>query len=102
MERQGVILTDSTDLKIDSLLDITPHLDSSINVPELSFELETFDFLIPQPEPESRELKIIIRGKRIWWKPWRRRPDKEYYFPKVDVTTTNGVDYTFKISEGNK
>jgi hypothetical protein len=82
-------------------IDKSYKFDNSIS--ELSFELESYQNnllnLFGLEESFPREVKVIIKGKRIWWKPWKRRPDKEYYFPKVDVTTNNGIDYTLKISE---
>lgn len=31
------------------------------------------------------ELTVKVRGKRYWWKPWKRRPDKQWYFPSVEI-----------------
>lgn len=37
----------------------------------------------------TKPMEIRIQGKRIWWKPWRRRPDKVYHFPNVTFRFVN-------------
>lgn len=37
------------------------------------------------PTQPDVPLTIRIRGKRIWWKPWKRRPDTTHYFPHTRI-----------------
>ena len=41
-----------------------------------------------------QDVKVIVVGKRIWWKPWKRDV-KEYYFKDVNISTEDFLNFTF-------
>jgi GH18 family chitinase len=41
-----------------------------------------------------QDVKVIVVGKRIWWKPWKREI-KEYYIKDVNVSTEDFLNFTF-------
>ncbi len=85
MQREGFIMSD-TDILLDNIE--MPRMDN-IDLPELTFDLEDFSAeslfkaIGIEPDAPPKPMEIRIQGKRIWWKPWRRRPDKVYHFPNV-------------------
>jgi hypothetical protein len=42
-----------------------------------------------------QDVKVIVKGERIWWKPWKRYPDKEYFFPNVRISTEDFLNYSY-------
>lgn len=84
MQREGFIMS-NTDIHLDNIE--MPRM-NNIDLPELKFDLEDFTadsmFEAIGIKPEvSTPVEIRIKGKRIWWKPWCRRPDTVYNFPNV-------------------
>lgn len=61
-------------------------------VGEITFDLKSFDLGqfsatadTSVGSPTSRPLIVTVPGKRYWWKPWRRRPDRVFHFPNATI-----------------
>jgi hypothetical protein len=75
-------------------------IDGQVYIAQMEGELnwEAIGFLAPEPEPEPvRSLDVVIKGKRIWWKPWRRRPDKSWHFPAVRISDNGDGSLSFDV-----
>lgn len=55
--------------------------DRSMTFETYEVNQELLAALLGDPTPSPASLTVKARGKRYWWKPWRRRPDRIWYFP---------------------
>lgn len=54
--------------------------ETKIEFPAVAVDPETMQVLLGAGARPASAITINRPGKRIWWKPWRRRPTVTYHF----------------------
>lgn len=76
--------------------------DRSMTFETYEVNQELLAALLGDPTPPPASLTVKTRGKRYWWKPWRRRPDRIGYFPAATfdphLTESGEMGFTARLA----